>query len=580
NDADAATGYTALFTLTAGQQKTDIDAGAYSTRATLGNFVWNDLNKNGQQDSGEEGLSGVTVKLYNSANQLISNAITDANGKYLFVNLQAGTYYVEFATVPNYSGMTAKDQLGIADDLDSDADGSTLRTGNYTLAAGDINLTVDGGIEVGSTASLEGYAWFDSNADGLQAGTESPVAGIVVQLINGSNQVVAVAITDETGRYYFDNVEVGSYSLNFTNTPTGSTFTQADATGNSQNTIDSDVNSLGRTIVNVTAADATNLDGPDAGLIPPCSVRGTTFSDEGQTPDGLQGATEPIIQGVTVTLYLADGTMVANKATDKNGNYAFTGLTPGSYYVNFENVPSRAFTGKDVEGNLRDDVDSDADLVTGNVDVFSLVAGEHKRDVDAGYVGNGIVFPIELMSFDAEWSNDDALLKWVTKTELNSSHFEIWRSIDDVSYEIVVNNVPAAGTSNSNQKYHTYDDGARLLNVEKLYYRLKMVDLDGSFKWSNTAELAAMNWAEQIYVNLYPNPAKTNLFVDYQLFKASAADLKIVNAVGQVVYQRESLPKTTDMAQQVIDVSKFASGIYYLHLSTEDQQIVKKFVVE
>lgn len=70
---------------------------------SLGDRVWNDVNKDGIQDAGEVGIPGVTVKLYNGQGELIATMLTGSNGEYSFNNLPPGDYYIEF--VPHQQGM-------------------------------------------------------------------------------------------------------------------------------------------------------------------------------------------------------------------------------------------------------------------------------------------------------------------------------------------------------------------------------------------------------------------------------------------------------------------------------------------
>jgi uncharacterized repeat protein (TIGR01451 family) len=111
--------------------------------ASLGDRVWLDVDRNGQQDAGEAGVAGVTVTLYDGSGAVIATTTTDANGNYSFTQLIPGTYSVGF-TLPNGYGWTLRD-VG-SDGGDSDADPATGRTGSYTLAPGENNPTVDGGL--------------------------------------------------------------------------------------------------------------------------------------------------------------------------------------------------------------------------------------------------------------------------------------------------------------------------------------------------------------------------------------------------------------------------------------------------
>ena len=114
-------------------------------RAALGDFVWNDLNKDGIQDANEPGIPGVTVRLYNGASNIMTTT-TGAAGQYAFTNLAPGTNYsVEFVKPAGYV-FTAQSAPGSGLLNDSDAVTTTGKTGTVTLAEGEINNSIDAGM--------------------------------------------------------------------------------------------------------------------------------------------------------------------------------------------------------------------------------------------------------------------------------------------------------------------------------------------------------------------------------------------------------------------------------------------------
>lgn len=112
--------------------------------ASLGDKVWLDLNKDGIQNSGEPGVANVTVKLFDCGNNLITTTTTDANGNYLFSNLNPGSYYVQFVLPEGYV-FSPKNQGGNLN-LDSDADLLTGKTVCTNLNYGENDLSWDAGI--------------------------------------------------------------------------------------------------------------------------------------------------------------------------------------------------------------------------------------------------------------------------------------------------------------------------------------------------------------------------------------------------------------------------------------------------
>ncbi len=246
--------------------------------AQLGDRVWLDKNANGQQDAGENGIGGVTVKLIGaggdgtfgtSDDTVLGTTTTDAAGGYAFTNLSPGSYQVQFSAPSGYA-FTGRD---IGNDVsDSDANAATGRSQTVTLAAGQNNPTIDAGLY--QTASVGSTVWCDHDADGIQDAGEDGVAGVTVKLIGAGadknfgtadDTVLATTLTDANGDYAFSNLTPGSYQLQFVG-PAGFAFTTANVGSNDN--VDSDVNpATGKTGI-VTLNSGDNNMSVDAGIAP------------------------------------------------------------------------------------------------------------------------------------------------------------------------------------------------------------------------------------------------------------------------------------------------------------------------
>lgn len=112
--------------------------------ASIGDFVWHDLNQNGIQDQGEPGIPDVTGQLFDCAGNLVATTTTDANGYYLFADLIPGDYFVQ-VTAPAGYAFSPQDQ-GADDALDSDADVTTGAMACTTLVGGENDLNWDAGL--------------------------------------------------------------------------------------------------------------------------------------------------------------------------------------------------------------------------------------------------------------------------------------------------------------------------------------------------------------------------------------------------------------------------------------------------
>lgn len=163
----------------------------------LGNFVWNDLNANGVQDSGEPGIAGVLVTLDGT-----TTTTTDASGYYAFTGIVAGTHTVSVGTP---TGFVATSNGAGTPSTDSNVSGAPV-----TVLAG-TDDTIDFGFY--KLGSIGDFVWNDANANGIQDFGELGIAGVTVTL---SGAASATTTTNATGNYLFSNLLPGSYTVSFT----------------------------------------------------------------------------------------------------------------------------------------------------------------------------------------------------------------------------------------------------------------------------------------------------------------------------------------------------------------------------
>lgn len=389
SDADATTGKTAPFSLAAGEINLSVDAGARNSNtalSTLGNYVWYDVNANGIQDAAEMGAAGVSVALKNASGAVIKTTTTDINGLYLFTDLAAGTYTIQFGNLPAGFVATAKNAAGSTAANNSDADATTLATDNIVLPASATDLTWDFGIKSTTRGSIGDFVWNDLNGDGIQQAGEPGVAGVTVILYDNNNNPVASTITDANGMYLFSNVLPGTYSVGFSNIPSSSAFTTQNAAGGTAATNSDPDPATGRTAPFTLAAGQSKTD-VDAGLVSlKASVGNYVWND--LNSNGIQDANEPGIPGVTVILYNSSNVAVGSAVTNANGYYLINNIpvpsAGASYTIGFTDIPVNfIFTTKNAAGSTADN-NSDANTATGVTDVFTLTPGQVRLDIDAG----------------------------------------------------------------------------------------------------------------------------------------------------------------------------------------------------
>ncbi|MEM6803679.1 MAG: T9SS type A sorting domain-containing protein, partial [Bacteroidota bacterium] len=185
------------------------------------------------------------------------------------------------------------------------------------------------------------------------------------------------------------------------------------------------------------------------------------------------------------------------------------------------------------------------------------------------------MFPVEWVSFEADWQADDVKLSWETAVEINSSHFLIQRKVGSQSQFTDVGRVEAKGNSNRNEKYAYLDSSLpSARRGDKISYRLKQIDLDGKFEYSKIEELILAN--QNLRLEVYPNPATERINVDLS-GTGQFLQLKILSMNGKVIYQK-SIKEGSSKIQ--VEVNSWAKAYYILQLESEDQLISKKLLVK
>ncbi|OQX02939.1 MAG: hypothetical protein BWK80_56820, partial [Desulfobacteraceae bacterium IS3] len=359
--------------------------------ASLGDFVWLDTNKNGIQDAGEIGITGVTVRLHDATGAIIDTATTDGSGYYQFAELEPGKYSVEFVKPDGYIiSPKAQGSGALKDAFDSDANPISGMSDVITLALGEDNPRIDAGMySPAGTASLGDKVWYDTNHNGIQDAGETGVAGVIVNLLDSTGKAIASVTTAGSGYYQFTGLAPGDYSVEFIKPAGGYVFSPQKQ--GSDTASDSNPNTAGRTDIVTLKAGENNLT-IDAGVyIPntlPASLGDVVWLDANK--NGIQDAGEIGVGGVTVNLYNKIGTVILSTDTTKpDGSYQFAGLAPGDYVVGFE-LPAGYTMSQPNQGADRAK-DSNADMNTGKTAAITLTAGENNPTIDAGvYVSNAI----------------------------------------------------------------------------------------------------------------------------------------------------------------------------------------------
>jgi uncharacterized repeat protein (TIGR01451 family) len=322
------TPHSSVVNLTSGNQEyLTADFGYTPSSGSVGDYIWADVNGDGEQDTNEIGIPGVTVELFNLTDGIsIGTTTTDNTGKYLFTGQPLDkTFEVRvIAGIPSgYIQTGDPDGVGAPDNM---TQVPRLNTSNG------FNLNADFGYQppVANHFDIGDTVYIDLNGDGSQQGGEPGVEGITIHLLIDSNNdnvpdtAIASTETDSNGNYLFPSLPEGQdYGVVVTDTQNIlNNFIQTD---------DPDPFFDGRSVVLNLTADNLNQ---DFGYI--SSTRDTgvigDFIFNNINGDGVQDPNEPGLEGVRVNLYSNTGILLDSIFTDENGEYLFTGLNPNASY--------------------------------------------------------------------------------------------------------------------------------------------------------------------------------------------------------------------------------------------------------
>ena len=324
--------------------------------------IYRDGNRSGALDSDEKLYEGVTVQLRDKDGNVVATTTTDADGTYSFDKLPAGTYSV---TVVQDGPIASLEQTGDPDATkDNASEPITLNNDNPSKTDINFGYIADN--------SLSGTVYRDDSRNEKQDGTEPGYSGVTVQLLDKDGTVVGTTTTDKDGKYSFEHLPDGTYSV---------TVVKDGELTDTEQTEDPDATKDGASEPVTLGEDNPSKDGINFGYVPDYSIHGLVYRDGDRSES--HGATEKGYANQTVQLRDKDGKVVATATTDQDGAYSFTKLPAGDYTVTV--VKDGALTDLD----QTEDPDGTKDSVSG---VISL-GNDHRTetDVNFGYIANNSI---------------------------------------------------------------------------------------------------------------------------------------------------------------------------------------------
>lgn len=479
----------------------------------IGDRVWNDMDRDGCQDSGEIGVGGVQVTLTGTTSAGVAvnlSTVTALTGFYQFNNLAPGAYQVQFGLPAGFAFSPAN---ACTDDF-SDSDVSTSgATGTINLMAGNCNVTVDAGI-------------YDDCINVSTAGTiccDQYLCG------PGNDPAPITSTTPATGggsavQYMWMYTTIpGPYDPN-------TWLPLASATNASY-----DPGPLSETTYFIRCAKAALCDDWKESNIVTITVGDDAVAE-------INGTDAPCV-----------GDVVTYSATS-NGAGA-------SYTWNFgPNATPSTST-------------SQNPTVTWNqwgvvyVTLTVTLNGCTSSDVMGVFVSNDPTFCGDALVMNVNNMGNAVMVEWEASHNVGNYEFAVQRSADGVHFETIAS-VPQAGTTGTNE--YAYAD--YFPKSGNAFYRLDVREAGQHVRYSNVERVQRFSRTNNFLV--YPNPASSFLTIESSDAVKTAVQVEVLNFQGAAV---ESLNLESGNMYQQFDLSQLGSGTYFLRIRYNDglREVIK-----
>jgi hypothetical protein len=219
---------------------------------------------------------------------------------------------------------------------------------------------------------------------------------------------------------------------------------------------------------------------------------------------------------------------------------------------------------------------------TGSTESVTLQPGEYYVYTNREVNSLVTALPLKLLSFQGRRNPNNISLSWSTSNEVNVREFIIERSFNNTDFSAI--GTRPAGNSALHSSYSYFDiDNVAVKATNKLYYRLKMVDIDGKISYSTVSVISPASSANDISV--YPNPVSANTVIEYRVAQAGKVVVSVLDITGKQIAVLHDGIRVAGVYKTGINNSGFSTktltnGTYFLRLQTNGKTMLQQFVVQ
>lgn len=478
----------------------------------------------------------------------------------------------------------------------------TFTTGALLLAISQLTMAQNTPL----TSTVSGVIWQDEKpANGIRTSSEKKLAGVLVKLLDSQTQeIVSTALSDAGGQFQLQ-ANAGTYQIeyvypsdgfdpapqragsdeNVNSAADGDNFSNEFTLANNQsitnyglglvakeNTLTfctqkasvvtewSDLLTLPKSTVtaiplNVKIFAAESVFHPTIGIENTGTANGYTITAAGKVTMTLPvGAALVMNSDVTISGQLSDFDGIRDYTGTSGDSYfnkaSFFSLDPGRNISNAGQIATNFVGAANTTFQIPTLAQSSVAVIgSGNLETFVQTYVSAGACVVYTYASGAL--PVTLTAFTANKEENSARLEWSTVAESNSDRFEIERSSTGKQWE-KIGAVKAALESSALSKYSFIDFGP--LDGQNLY-RLKMIDMDGTFAYSR---IVSLDFKNATPLMVYPNPASDNVFINSPS-EQPIASIELFDQSGK--RRTQGIP-----ADKSINVQNLDSGIYTIRI--------------
>lgn len=526
--------------------------------------------------SGSDGSNTIlpTLTKFNAASNF-----TTINGNAAHANLTSGQGGNASSTAMD---ATSQQCTVIVDFGSSVITSFTILYGNPAAAQANpiLQAIAFGNITFSKTISVSGTVWNDVNGSaaggftGIQNGGETGTSGsgLNANLVDvATGKIIATIPVNADGTYSFPNV---AQNLNVSvqlSTTAGTFGNAAPATGTFSNW--TNTSPLAQPFN--TGVAGTNITGKDFGIERPPTALIQTYN---------------ISQPVSGAMATLNGTGAFNSPGPLSGSDPDDGpLGSGNTF----NIVSLAgmngnklfYNGIEITGPTSISnynpallqVQYTANGSTGLSFTYASVDAAGKASTAASYsIGWLLPLPLQVMSVRAELNGTIATVNWKTENEINISRFFVERSIDNINF-VAAGDLATAGNYTGIKNYSLQNDISGLTVNPVIYYRIRVVDIDGKITYSNTVAVRLSNLKGII---AWPNPITDNVTIALYSSVNTNVEVRIMDVAGKTVTAANYNIVKGNNQINITNLARMAQGVYMLQVKDKNgnTQFVQKLI--